>query len=531
MKKLLSLLLVLAMLLGSVSLTAIAEGDDWTTLRIEAYDRSVAGFNVADCMQLHYAQEKFGDPNHIKLEFVPVSRWEEGDILTTQMAGGTAPDICLTYNGDLVNQYIEMGGLRQLDDLLNEYGQNIRAFLGDELLTYGQFDTDGDGVKEQYIIPARRISVANDGHFIRGDWLEALGMEKPTTIEEFETYLRKAKEANLGGQMTLPFNFDLYEQDPLYNVRRFTDAFVDFSKVTEEDWFAYSTNHEMLPGAKDAYRWLNKLYNEGLINEGFAIDSDDSNDSNLVLGYFGFFSQQPDQPWRTDKNYQRELEQNVPGAYWTTVNCFKNVYDGRTLHGMYAPNGMNIIIPGWVSDETAINAIKYIDWMCEYDNMFFMQNGVEGKNYLSVNADGIPIEIQSTDVVADEYKMHATDICFISNGLFYGSPEKNNAALAIPFTGYEDEVIASYANSQIDPWTLVSFSVAIQADTDFGATVKSKQGEFLAKVVTCDPAEFDAVFDEYIQAILDAGAADIIAQRREAYQAGNYRGTFPGAAQ
>ncbi len=529
MKKLVSLLMVVALLLTCVSLTAVAE--EQKVLRVEVYDRSVAGFNLEDCMQLHYAQEKFGDPNGIKVQFIPVSRWDEGEILTTQMGGQTAPDICITYNGNLVNQYIDMGGLYQLDDLLNEYGPNIKAFLGEELLTYGQYDTDGDGVKEQYVLPARRLAVANVGNFIRADWLKALNMEKPTTIEGFEAYLRAAKEANLGGQMTMPFDFDLYEADPLYNVKRFTDAFVDFSKVTEEDWFAYSANHEMLPGSKDGYRWLNSLYNDGLISENFAIDDDTAHDSYLVQGYFGFFSQQPDQPWRTDKNYELELEKNVEGASWTPVNCFANKYDGKTLHDVYAPNGLSIIIPGWVSEETAINAIKYLDWMCQDENMFFLQNGTEGKNYLSVNADGIPTDVQPTDVVEDAYKMHATDVCFIANGLTYGSEEKNNAALAIPFTGYEELVKESYAYAYTDTWTQASFSVAIQADTDFGEMVKSKQGEFLVKVVTCKPEEFDAVYDEYIDAILKTGAQDIINERREAYQAGNYRGTFPGAAQ
>ncbi|MDD2647901.1 MAG: extracellular solute-binding protein [Eubacteriales bacterium] len=528
MKKLFSMLLVLAMLLSCFAMPAVAE-DGWATLRVEVFDRNVAGFNLEDCMQLHYVQEKFGDPNHIKVEFVPVSRWDEGEILTTQMSGTTAPDICITYNGNLVNQYIDMGGLKQLDDLLNEYAPNLKAFLGDELLTYGQFDTDEDGVKEQYVIPARRIAVANVGNFIRGDWLAALNMEKPTNIEEFEAYLVAAKNANLGGQMTIPLDFGLFKSDPLINVKRFTDPFIDYSKVTEEDWFAYSLNHEMLPGSKDGYKWLNKLYHEGLINESFAIQDDDTGDRYRVQGYFGLFSQQPDQPWRTDKNFETEMEKNVPGSYWTPVNCLKNVYDNRTLHDVYAPNGLSIIIPGWVSDETAINAIKYLDWMSEYENMFFLQNGTEGKNYLAVNEDGIPIQVQATDTVEDAYKMHAGDVCFISNGLFYGSDEKNAAATAIPFTGYEDLVKESYGYAYTDTWTSVSFSVAIQAETDFGEMVKSKQGEFLVKVVTCAPEEFDAVYDEAIQAILNAGAQDIIDEHRAAYQAGNFRGTFPGA--
>lgn len=538
MKRIVSILLAALMLAGCISVNALSEDkSNWPVLKIEVYDRQVPGFNLEDCMQLRYAQEHFGDPNQIKLEFVPVSRWEEQDILTRQLAGQTAADICITYNSALLNEYIGNEGVWKLDDLLEQYGPNIKAFLGDDLLSFGQVDVDQDGVKEQYYLPARRISVANVGMFVRGDWLEKLGMEKPTTIAEFEEYCTKALDANLGGQLTIPLDFGLYRPDPLLGVKRYTDAFVDFAQVTEEDWFAYKDNHEMLPGAKEGYRWLNKLYNfkpdgNGIIHQSFAINDDAANDRYKVLGYFGTMSQQPDQPWRTDKNYQSEMANNVPGAYWTTVNCFPNEsLGGKTLHDVYPANGQSIFIPYWVPEETAINAIKYLDWMCEYENMFFLQNGVEGINYLAVNEDGIPVQVQSTDVVPDEYKMHATDVCFISNGLYYGSDEKNAAALSLAFTGYEEEAKASYVNAYTDAWTQPSFSVVIQAETDYSAMVKSKQGEFLVSVLTCKPEEFDAKFDEGIQAILNTGAAEMIEEYRAAYQAGNHRGTFPGNAE
>jgi len=182
MKKTLSILLALSLLLGLLTV-AVAE-DDWITLRVETFDREITGLDVTDCWQLHYAQENFGDPNHIKLEFVPFARWTEGDLLTNALAGGTAPDICLTYNGTLVQQCVDDEGIWQLDDLLDTYGANLKAFLGDELLPYGQSDHDGDGTPEQWYIPARRIFRANVGNFIRQDWLDTLGMEKPTTVEE-----------------------------------------------------------------------------------------------------------------------------------------------------------------------------------------------------------------------------------------------------------------------------------------------------------------------------------------------------------
>ena len=526
MKKTLSMLLALMLVLACINI-AVAD-DEWITLRVEAFDRNIAGFNVEDCFQLHYAQEHFGDPNHIKLEYVSVSRWDETTLMTNYLAGQTAPDLCMTYGGELLSQYIEMGGITPLDDLLNEYGPNLKAFLGDELLTYGQVDPDGDGVKTQYYIPARRLSVANVGNFIRKDWLEALNMESPKTIEELTAFFRAAKDANLGGQQTIPFWIDLYESDPLYNIRRFTDAFIDFSQVTEEDWFANARTHEMLPGSKEGYRWLNTLYHDGLLYENFALDDDATPDSYMVLGYFGCFTMQPDQPWRTDKNYEKELENNVPGASWTTVNPFFNESLGVALHDVYAANGMSIFIPGWVDEKIAAAAIKYMDWLAVPENMFIMQNGTEGINYLAVNEDGIPVQVQAVDTVADEYKMHAGDICFISNGLYYGSAEKNTAAIALSFPGYEEEVEKSYADALSGAWTQLSFVNAIQAETDYGTMVKSKQGEFLTKVVTCDPAEFDAVYDAAVEATLSTGAAEMIEAFRAAYQAGEVRGTFPG---
>jgi ABC-type glycerol-3-phosphate transport system substrate-binding protein len=172
MKKLVSLFLVLALALGCMSFAAAEDG--WITLRVEAYDREITGFDVTNCWQLKYAQEHFGDPNKIKLEFVSYARWTEGDLLTNALAGGNAPDICVTYNGSLVQQCIDDEGIWQLDDLLNEYGKDI--YEGNSADVWGALTgDDGNIYGVPYCVPHPRE--INSFMPCRLDLMKAAGIE------------------------------------------------------------------------------------------------------------------------------------------------------------------------------------------------------------------------------------------------------------------------------------------------------------------------------------------------------------------
>lgn len=526
MKRLFAIVLTLCLALSLVPAGTMAAGDDWLTLRVEMYDRSIAGFNVEDCWQLHYIQENFGDPNHIKVQWVPVSRWEEGTILNTLLAGGTAPDICMTYGGDLVQQYIEMGGLLPLDELLETEGKELKEFLGQEVLQYGQFDA-GNGM-EQYALPARRIIIATQVEYIRKDWLEKLNMAVPTNIEELYAYLKAAKDANLGGEKTIPYSSDLYSADPFYGWVYQMDAFIDYSQVTEEDWIAYHDFHYLLPGAKEAIRWMNKFFNEGLVTDYFGIENSDQTKADRVMGYDGFWMGNWDAAWRMEDSFQMELEKNVPGASWITCDPFKPAA-GTTPHETYTAAGQYLFIPSWVSEETAVAAMKYLNWMCRPESLYALQNGEEGHNYTTKDENGIPTDLKNINDTEDAYKMHATDGAPICNGFYYGSDELNYAASANAYPGYSDVVADSLVIANDGGYQPVSFTRTIQSRVDYGSMIISKEGELLVNAVTCKPEEFDAKWDEYTKAILTSGGQQIIDEQRAAYQEGAYRGFYPYA--
>lgn len=526
MKRFLAIVLMACLCMALVPTGAMAADNDWLTLRVEMYDRSIAGFNVEDCWQLRYIQKNFGDPNHIKVEWVPVSRWEEGTILNTQLAGGTAPDICMTYGAELVQQYIDMGGVLPLDELLEEYGQDLKAFLGEKVLQYGQFDV-GEGI-QQFTLPARRIIVATQTNYIRKDWLEKLNMEVPTNIDELYAYLKAAKEQNLGGAKTIPYSSDLYSADPFYGWIYQMDAFIDYSQVTEEDWVAHHDFHYLLPGAKEAIRWMNKFFNEGLVTDYFGIENSDQTKSDRVNGYDGFWIGNWDAAWRMEDSYQIDLEKNVPGASFIACDAFKPV-SGTTPHEAYTAAGQYLFIPAWVSEETAIAAVKYLNWMAQPESLFALQNGEEGHNYTTKDENGIPTDLKNIGDTEDAYKMHATDGAPICNGFYYGSDELNYAASANAYPGYEEEVTQSLVIANDGAYEPISFTRTIQATIDYGSMVRSKEAELLVQTVTCKPEEFDAKWDEYVKALLSSGGQQIIDEQREAYKEGAYRGFYPMA--
>ena len=78
------------------------------------------------------------------------------------------------------------------------------------------------------------------------------------------------------------------------------------------------------------------------------------------------------------------------------------------------------------------------------------------------------------------------------------------------------KAIADAGNAYSDP----IFAVAIESEAEYTATLLSLYQEYYAKLVKCDPDEFDDLYAELSQEYLDAGYQEIIDERLEAYEAG-----------
>lgn len=101
------------------------------------------------------------------------------------IAGRDIPDLVGGKSNDL-NKYGQEGAFLPLNDLIDQYAPTIKAFF-DENPDIVSAITAPDG--NIYYIPFVYGNDVSEAWFIREDWLNKLGLEAPTTVEELHDVL------------------------------------------------------------------------------------------------------------------------------------------------------------------------------------------------------------------------------------------------------------------------------------------------------------------------------------------------------
>jgi putative aldouronate transport system substrate-binding protein len=85
-------------------------------LTVEVFDRgSDGGRTLAhNNAWTNWIKEKVKKDLNIDVTFVPVGRWSENTDIVNLMASGSAPDLCYTYNLDMINDFRDKGGVFDL---------------------------------------------------------------------------------------------------------------------------------------------------------------------------------------------------------------------------------------------------------------------------------------------------------------------------------------------------------------------------------------------------------------------------------
>ena len=220
MKKLLSLLLALALVMSCAA--ALAE---------DYYPAEKVSYNVwirmrpmngdAEKMDIFRIMEEKTNV-HLNFEQIPQADWEE-KVLLTLNGGVDLPDALYSGYSLTSTQLLQFGGqglLLPLNDLIDQYMPNFKAKLEAHPEVKAAITAPDGNI---YSLPFCRFDGLTgqipSNMFINKVWLDKLGLEVPTTIEELETVLTAFKENDCNGngdpddEIPMTFKFEGSQRD------------------------------------------------------------------------------------------------------------------------------------------------------------------------------------------------------------------------------------------------------------------------------------------------------------------------------
>lgn len=511
MKRLLCLVLSLLLIAGILPLAA-AQGNT-VTLKVSIFDRGNTTNTygtVTDNYWTRWVQKVFGDPNGITVEYVPIPRSEEAAKLNTLMASNSAPDIIFSYDTKMMMNFGKNGGLTELTGLLKDYAPNVLKNLASSL-PYGTY------MGQQFAVPAVRAKTGRYTNFIRKDMLDQMGytLQKNEdgfyhmSVADFESLLYKAKGTDAAGMELFPLGlagaYDATQAKPIIF------AFVNRAGLTDE--MAATTPQMLWPGFKEGVRFLNKLYNDKIIDPDFMIDTDTSLPSlntqvstgrALAFGQDDFY-----------KNGIVALYENKPDAD-VVVFQLDNV-NGEQVIPSYLPVGMYVAIPATSQNPEA--AAKYLNFLADLDTCKTLLYGIEGVNYSMV--DGIPAAIQYTDEQKATVEGYERITCGDMNLLFNGQPfgyKSSTLNLSEPEKKYilmYDEAIKLSKVGGVPDYYFQG--VVTEAEETYDGFLPSPE-KSLPQLISCPAAEFDALYDKTMNDYLNQGGQEIIDDKVELFR-------------
>lgn len=220
-----SLVLVSAMAMGSTGAFAA----DATKNADGKYDPEIT---ITIGKQLDENTGRYGDGEDInKNPMTELTRESLGINMETTLLGGDAsnyetklrlaltssddlPDVFPVYSAQLAADMIESGMVKDItDDITNLMPDRLKEIYDQYPNTYSTVTKDG----KIYGMAVSPHLTEGEVMIIRQDWLDNLGLEAPTTIDEFEEVIRAFTEDDPDGNGEKDTYGFTYEGDTIYN--------------------------------------------------------------------------------------------------------------------------------------------------------------------------------------------------------------------------------------------------------------------------------------------------------------------------
>ena len=333
---------------------------------------------------------------NINLEYVIIPPAGDGEAkLNAAAAANDLPDIfqITTANNtgrDALHQYYELGLLAPVDDMFAMMPERTKNHYNDQLLIdLVSFDGSAYGLPEPPIIPKR------EGFLIRQDWLDALGLEAPTTPEELLAVATAFTTQDPDGN----------GQDDTYGYgafiegsgvgRRFNPIFGAYGVLDEWNFIDGSASSFQLnvrdPQYYEAMQVMVEMNKAGVVDPDWPTLSKDEFRARWKQGTFGIMWE--DFAALSNKSNYEPFDTNFPEGSWTPLPALTGP-GGEAYYGFNQGNFQIFAVSQRAADEGKKEAIaKLLEWIAT-DGYYLLGFGEEGVNFNLddkgfINLDGI----------------------------------------------------------------------------------------------------------------------------------------------
>lgn len=183
------------------------------------------------------------------------------------------------------------------------------------------------------------------------------------TPEAFYTFLKKVKELNLNvdGRPIIPLSITSWQQFHIGSMFDFGHWRID-EQNDVEGWLG-------APGAKPYYQFLNKLYNEELIDKDFVIQKDEQLQEKVASGRVAMGMNVPDLAAAMDSMKKANPDATIRYIPWPKETPGKGFYD------IYQGGGWRYLIRKDFSDIKRLT--QYFDWFYSDEGLDLITWGPE----------------------------------------------------------------------------------------------------------------------------------------------------------
>ena len=424
------------------------------------------------------------------------------------IAGQDIPDI-VGGNRDLINQYGMEGAFMPLNDLIEEYAPDFKKILDENPDIKGAI-TAADG--NIYQIPFVYESLVSEAWFVRQDWLDAVGMEAPTTVDELHDVLTAFvnEDPNGNGQKDEVGYFTR-----LTNTDNVLKGLLSLFGIQD----AWHTDEEGNVGVglyseeyKEAIKSVSQWYAEGLIDPEIFTRGSNARDILFPENNGGVIHD-----WiPSTTGYNEKLQESVPG--------FKVV-------GILPPTDVNgdqweveararLSGAGWAigaNNEHPEETMKYMNFWWTEAGRRLQTYGVEGDTYTMVDGEPVYTDkvLNATNPINDYMRQiggQIEDMASLHDNSYerFMSDEEGNRVTKM----YEESGLVNKMNVKLPA---VSFT---QEELDVvNSKWQSCRNYMLEQLQkwTFDGSTIDAEFDQYMANLKSMGIEDVIAAYQSAY--------------